>query len=106
MRLSNEELEDLKQRVAIAKEFSDTFSSDSGKKVLQFLAARFYLNKTSLPEQEEILPIDPLKMAAREGMRTVILFIRDLADFDLSQAWAIIHSQEDDRQEQDKTTTP
>lgn len=98
LRLSEEELADLKQKTGIAKEFSDTFNSDAGRKVLKFLRKRFYLERTTLPEQEELAAIDPIKMAIREGMRTVVLFIQDLTEFDLTAAWSLIRTEESSKE--------
>lgn len=71
----------LTDQVKAARVFSETFSTDAGRKALALLRARFYLRSTTAVEDR---PIDPYQLAFREGMRAVVLYIADLVEYDIS----------------------
>jgi hypothetical protein len=75
-------------QVKAARWFSDVFSTDAGKRALEHLRARFYLRSTTAAEDQ---PLDALQLAYREGMRAAVLYIADLAEFDISAATVALH---------------
>ena len=56
--------------------YSEMFSSPTGKKILAELEDKFYIHKSTTGKNEQI---DTFLRGVREGQRTVVLFIKNMA---------------------------
>lgn len=75
MNLNRKAIEDLKQKQS---DYKKVFDSDAGKRVLDDLQRRGFLHTTTFAENE-------LKMAYREGMRSMALHIKTMLEYDFEQ---------------------
>lgn len=75
MKLDRRAIENLKQLQA---DFKKVFDSDAGKRVLDDLQRRGFLHTTTIADNQ-------LKMAYREGMRSMALHIKTMLEYDFEQ---------------------
>lgn len=87
--MEREDLQDLESMKKTAGWFSRIFSTKDGEAALAHLKERFFVGDTTLAYDAEGR-LDPVKMAAREGQRSVVLYIADLAAFDFTAAKELI----------------
>ena len=57
--------------------FKETFSNEHGRKVLEQLENKYYINKSTTANDENL---DMFIRGLREGQRTVILYILNMLD--------------------------
>jgi hypothetical protein len=65
--------------------FSRIFSVPDGQAALAHLKERFFVGDTTLA-YDSAGRLDPVRMAAHEGQRSVVLYIQDLSEFDFNAA--------------------
>jgi hypothetical protein len=86
--LEPENLERLNQ---VAGAFSRSFSGPDGELALNHLRERFFVSDTTLAVDSSGR-LDPALTAAHEGQRSVVLYILDLVNFNLSAADTVLAS--------------
>jgi hypothetical protein len=87
--MERDDVDDLESMKKTAGWFSRIFSTPDGAAALAHLKERFFVGDTTLAYDAEGR-LDPVKMAAREGQRSVVLYIADLAAFDFTAANGLI----------------
>jgi len=71
------------------KDYLDTFSTPSGKKVLADLERICFVHKTTCPANH-----NPVKMGLNEGMRFVVgVHIRNMMNMDINQLQKLIEGE-------------
>jgi len=75
MNLDRRAIENLKQ---LQSDFKKVFDSEAGKRVLEDLQRRGFLYTTTLADSQ-------IKMAYREGMRSMALHIKTMLEYDFEQ---------------------
>jgi len=83
-------IENLERINEVAGAFSRVFSCPDGQLALNHLCERFFVNDTTLHLVDGRL--DTSMTAAQEGQRFVVLYIRDLVNFNLSAAESVLNS--------------
>lgn len=82
-------MDEFKEMHKVAQAFARVFQGKDGKRALDHLRERFHVKGTTL-FQDEAGRLDPAMVAAREGQRSVVLYIQDLVATDFRSAEELI----------------
>ncbi len=80
--------EQINKITSLKKAFLSTFNSESGKVVLEHLEKTCYVNRTTYSPE-------PNKLALNEGMRYVIVTIKNMMRFDVKKLYRLIEESEE-----------